>query len=448
VSQRLTRMNDRYTRAIEASRFSSIAGAAVRATRPGRRIVRAFVLTAAAAASWAMLARPASAQLLPSHPITLLGGRLSLGGDGSVAISTSDHESYFNYGDYQYDTMRLVRLGLAATLRLGSRVVAATEVRSEGETTGGAWRVYPVSLFVAVRPFGESSLTVGAGIVQPAFGAFNERRYGADNLLIGYPIAYQYTTAVRADAIPATADEVVRNRARGWSPHYSIGAGAGVSGLPLVNSNGWSPGVRVSMVHGPFTGAVAVTRGGLAAPGSAAWDGRWEVTGRAALRLTPGLQVGLSAAHGAFIDGALTPIVETAVANRDPRETGFGADVEYSRGYWLLRAETVVSRRTYPAFLRPYLLDPLTAVAVDGEVRYTIMPGLYAAARVGHLAFGSIPATSGTPGWDADVTRAETGLGYSFTRNLLLKVVYQYHRRDSVRNPSLHLGAAELVVKF
>jgi predicted porin len=87
-------------------------------------------------------------------------------------------------------------------------------------------------------------------------------------------------------------------------------------------------------------------------------------------------------------------------------------------------------------------------VAVEAEARYKLRPGLYAAARIGRLVFGSVEGSSGTTGWDADVTRLETGLGYSFTRNVLVKTVYQYNRRDSERSSSLHLGAAQLVVRF
>lgn len=419
---------------------------------PGRPLGR-FRLSARAlpwlgVAASLVSAGPASAQLLPSRPMTWLDGRLTVSGDASAGFSTSDHETYFNYGDYQYDTMRLVRLGVAASLRVGPRVSVVTEVRTEGEPEGGPWRAYPTSLFLRVRPFGGSSFAVAGGIVQPAFGAFVQRRYGAGNLLIGYPLAYQYTTAVRADALPATADEVVKNLARGWAPKYSIGAGSGVSGLPLVNATGWSPGITVSAQRQGLSAKMAVTRGGLAAPGSAGWNGGWEVTGRVELRPAIGLVVGVSGAHGSFVDERLSSVVATAVANRNPRETACGVDAEYSSGYWLVRIETVFSRRRYPAFQVPYLLDPLTAVAIDGEARYTIRPGLYAAARIGHLAFGTMASSAGPTGWDANVTRIEAGLGYSVVRNLLVKTVYQYTRRDSIRSPSLSLGAAQVVVRF
>ena len=425
-------MNEGYTGLIAAQRLL-------------RLVPSALALTAGA---WLVSGSAASAQWLPSQPVTWLGGRLVVSGDASVSMSTGDHETYFNYGDYDYDMMRLVRLGLAATLRLGTRVTLVAELRGEGATEEWDWRVYPVSSFIRVRPFGRSSVAVAGGIVPPAFGAFMQRRYGADNLLIGYPLAYQYTTAVRADAIPSTADEVIRNRARGWAPTYSIGAGRGVSGLPLVSSTGWNPGVLVSAGSRRAGLKVAVTRGGMAAPGSAGWGGRWEVTGRGEFRPVTGLVVGVSGAHGAFLADSLTPIVGTAVANRDPRESAVGVDVEWSWGYWLVRAETIVISRTYPAFVAPYTIDPLTSVAVEAEARYKILPGLYAAARIGHVSFGTIQGSDATTSWDADVTRVETGLGYSFTRNVLVKAVYQYNTRDSERRTTLHLGAVQLVVRF
>ena len=50
----------------------------------------------------------------------------------------------------------------------------------------------------------------------PTFGAFARRTYATDNPLIGYPLAYQYLTSLRPDALPANADELLRMRGRGW----------------------------------------------------------------------------------------------------------------------------------------------------------------------------------------------------------------------------------------
>jgi hypothetical protein len=51
--------------------------------------------------------------------------------------------------------------------------------------------------------------------------------------------------------------------------------------------------------------------------------------------------------------------------------------------------------------------------------------------------------------WDAPVTRAEIGAGYSVQRNLLLKLSYQHNRRDGGRlAPVAHLTAAQIVYWF
>src|SRR5438445_5776950 len=42
---------------------------------------------------------------------------------------------------------------------------------------------------------------VQIGRIPPTFGAFARRTYANDNPLIGYPLAYQYLTSLRADAL-------------------------------------------------------------------------------------------------------------------------------------------------------------------------------------------------------------------------------------------------------
>src|SRR5256886_9040457 len=69
---------------------------------------------------------------------------------------------------------------------------------------------------------------IQAGRVPPTFGAFARRAYVSDNFLIGYPLAYQYLTSLRPDAVPANADELLRSEERRvgkewrsrWSPDY------------------------------------------------------------------------------------------------------------------------------------------------------------------------------------------------------------------------------------
>src|SRR6516164_5850189 len=93
--------------------------------------------------------------------------------------------------------------------------------------------------------------------------------------------------------------------------------------------------------------------------------------------------------------------------------------------------------------------DPLDALATFVEGRYKITPGLFAAARIDYLGFGSIASAFGTTPWDAPVTRVEAGGGYSIVRNLLLKVSYQHNSRDGGRLPAHeNLVATQVVFWF
>ena len=71
-------------------------------------------------------------------------------------------------------------------------------------------------------------------------------------------------------------------------------------------------------------------------------------------------------------------------------QTAWGADVEYSRGYYLVRGEVIVSDWRLPRSCTPLLILPLRATSVSVEGRYKILPGLYAAARIDHLGFSDV----------------------------------------------------------
>src|SRR5262249_37596651 len=115
-------------------------------------------------------------------------------------------------------------------------------------------------------------------------------------------------------------------------------------------------------------------------------------------------------------------------------QQALGLDAEYSRGYWLLRAEGVVSRWEVPTARAP-LVGTVEAWGGFLEVRYKIRPGRYAAARGDHLGFSRLAGTvfGGRPTtWDAPVSRIEAGLGYSPWRRITFKAVVQHNWRSEV----------------
>ena len=165
---------------------------------------------------------------------------------------------------------------------------------------------------------------------------------------------------------------------------------------------------------------------------------------------SPGLIAGTSFARGRFVsDAAVRSALGEAAPSEDFRQTAWGADAEYSHGYYLVRFESIVSAWRIPTIRTPAIDEPLRALSTSIEGRYKIIPGLYAAARVEHLGFSDLVGSTSTLPWDAPVTRVEVGTGYSIQRNLLLKISYQHNTRDGgVLQRVENLGAGQLVFWF
>jgi hypothetical protein len=384
-----------------------------------------------------VLAAPAAhAQELPSGPISLAGGRVMVGADVSFSTSTEKDDvaqpaqsGWFNYTDYEHSTMRLARMGVTADVRIAERVSFLAEMRSEN---GDPPR--PYALFVRVRPFKERPIDIQAGRIPPTFGAFSRRIYGDGNPLIGYPLAYQYLTSLRADAIPADADELLRMRARGWRASYRVGSASAATGMPLITAFRWDTGVQARFGPERLSASVAVTNGTLSDPRTKDTNDGKQVAGRLQWRPTAGLIFGASAARGRYLADSVLAATSLVAGSTRSAQRAFGVDAEYSRDHWLVRGEAVSNRWDIPT-----LAPSIDASSVFVEGTYKIRPGLFAAARIDTLRFSRLNTPTQSRTWDAPITRAETGVGYYVRRNLLAKGTYQYNRRDGglIRRRSL-----------
>jgi hypothetical protein len=379
------------------------------------RLAWMFVLCAAAGVR---------AQGLPSEPIALADGRVSIGGDVSASIPSSD-PGFFNYTDYEHSALKLLRLDLSAAAKAGPHFTFLGELRTENLDS-----VLPYALYVRIKPWTKQDVDIEVGRIPPTFGAFARRTYANDNPLIGYPLGYQYLTTVRPDALPASVDELLAKRGRGWQVRYSVGDPTPDHGVPLVTAFKWDTGVQVHGSAGIVSASVALTAGTVSNPLFIDDNSGRQVAARVELRPVTGLIIGTSAARGPFVSDTAARVAVGPGHDREFTQTAWGADAEFSRGYYLLRFEAIVSGWRLPVIGNPALDLPLGSVAVSIEGRYKIMPGLYAAARADHLGFSEVSGTLQTEPWDAPVTRLETGIGYSLQRNLLVKVDYQHDHRD------------------
>jgi hypothetical protein len=388
-----------------------------------------------------VLALAGSSSLGAQEPLVLGDGRVTLGGDVSATFSCAattdpgpcgDDTGFFNYSDYEHSTVRMLRLDVNASVRATEQIALLAELRSENGSAPA-----PYALYLRFRPWRTQPLSIQVGRLPPTFGAFARRTYAFDNILIGYPLGYQYLTSLRADAVPANADDLLRMRGRGWLSSFMLGNTSPDRGLPLATAFRWDTGVQAHVAGARADATVAVTTGSLGNPLVGDDNDGKQIVGRVAVHPVPGLLIAASGARGAFLTRGAVQSVPDSSGNFV--QTAIGADAEYSRDYYLLRAEAIVSDWTLPT-----IDGALRAVSTSLEGRYKLWPGIYAAARVDHLGFSQLQGTTETAEWDAPVTRVELGGSYLVRRNLQLKVAFQRNVRDGGRVPRLNLGAAQV----
>jgi hypothetical protein len=385
----------------------------------GRLFFLAAVLVSSAVA--------ASAQSLPEGPVTAFNGKLAVGAEVEATFGAKDDTAFFNYTDYEHNTLRMFRVALSAAWRPSSRVALVGEVRSEDLN-----QVRPYAAYVRLRPWSAHAFDIQIGQIPPSFGAFGRRGYQiSENPLIGYPLAYQYLTSLRHDAIPATVADLLVMRGRGWRATYPIGSQEPSTGVPLVSAFRWDTGVQAHWEGRIVDVTGAITTGTLSNPQGADNNDGKQLSGRIGFRPFVGLIAGVSAARGDFLDDDVKQSLPDP--NVSHPQTAFGADAEYSRDHWLLRGELVWSRWDMPFVWPPHDAN-LDALGAWIEGRYRLTPRIYVAGRVDHLGFSRLEISTGlAPTWDAPVTRVEGDAGYYIRRNLCARFAVQHNDRDGGR---------------
>ncbi len=244
----------------------------------------------------AFAAEIATAQVLPEEPISLAGGHVVLGAEFTATFAPED-PGFFNYTSYEFSALRNLRLGVSAEVRANDHLQLLGEVRLD---QGRVLEAY--GLFVRFRPWPARRFDIQAGRIPPTFGAMSRTSYGSSNILIGQPLAYQYLMSIRPDALPATNDDLLRMRGRGWLSSFPIGNRAEAPGLPIVNTSRWDTGVQLHGVTGAFEWTGAITAGSLSDPRFRDNNAGRQYAGRLVARPTLALALGVSASRGAWLN--------------------------------------------------------------------------------------------------------------------------------------------------
>src|SRR5262249_35115551 len=130
---------------------------------------------------------------------------------------------------------------------------------------------------------------------------------------------------------------------------YSLGNSTPAAGLPLVNALVWDTGVQVHAATDVIDAAVSLTAGTLSHPRVRDDNHGRQLSGRVAVQPVQGLIFGVSGARGPFVSESAALSAQQPPGDKSLTQTAWGGDVEYSRGYYLVRAETIVSGWRLPA---------------------------------------------------------------------------------------------------
>jgi len=409
-------------------------------------VVSKATTAALMAAVWALA--PAGTSFGQDAPTPGLGTephRFSLGGEALATASTGDPGGY-NYTDYGQSALRLVRARLSASLRVAGFVSLLGELRVDN---GDGFSVS--ALYLRLHPWRDHALDIQAGRIPPVFGAFGRRAYGYDNPLIGLPLGYQYLLTLRPDAIPLSANDVLRLRGQGTYTAYPLGSPTWSYGMPIVALDRWDTGVQVRVGQERVSLSAAVTQGTLSDPRVRDDNGDKQLVTRAEWRPALGLVLGASAASGGYLTRQALDTLPASLQHQTYAQRALGFDAEYSRGYWLLRGEAILSEWQVPAVQAPLIKDPLRAWTAFLETRLKLRPGLYVAARGDHIGFSSLAGSydyAQPLAWDIPVSRVELGGGFSPRRWIVLKASYQYNWRSSGPNDSASIAAGQVLLWF
>jgi hypothetical protein len=385
----------------------------------------ASVLTALAVAGVGLSAT-ADAQTR-DEPYGFANGRVTFGGELAAALSPKDTDAFFNYTDYERDALRIARLRIFGQWQIARPLALVGEARTEN-----ADALEASALYLRWRPLENREFDIQIGRIPPVIGEFARRAYGRDNPVIGLPLAYQYLTSLRPDALPATLDDVLRMRGRGWRPSYPIGSQEIETGVPLVSATRWDTGIEGRWRVAWLELAGAFTRGAPAVPVVRETNGGRQWSGRAAVYVPAGLKFGVSAARGEWIeDSVLLTIPESE--RDESAQTVIGADAELGIGHWLVRGEVIRSAFEIPIVLSPGK-SPLVAWSSFLSARYRWHPRWQIAARAERLDFATVTGPNGVAvEWDAPVTRLEAVVGFRVTRPMEIRAGWQHNWRDGGR---------------
>jgi hypothetical protein len=394
-------------------------------------------------------ARPQQSPKIEIGSILALNYKNSESGESPLVVNDGD-------GSFNNDWVLL----------LGAEINESISLYAEIQTARGITFVN-YGLSAIYRPARWKYINFEAGKFLAPYGTFLGRRWASENPLIGFPLMYEFTTALSAFDLPANNSELLRARGHGgrvkYHPEPTANSGAPQirsghipqpgSGLRILSREVYLTGAQVFGVAGRFRYYAGVANGALSNPADLNNSNGVQLHGRAGFSPVIGLDLGSSISWGAYLDKSavtsqLQPLSESA---EDFRQTTLGFDLSYSIAHVQFFSELILNR-----WQSPFIAEHLDARAFYLEGKYTFLTRFFLAARFSVIDFSDIADPqdvdadgAASESWEYDIRQWEVGLGWRINRNALIKAAGQFNRtREVVRDPADDLFALQAVVFF
>jgi hypothetical protein len=272
-------------------------------------------------------------------------------------------------------------------------------------------------------------LDLQAGKIDLPFGNLGERRFPRRNSLFGLPLIYEYRTAL--PNYLTTEAYLLAYQGRGY-------------GMRLLDLGLYDVGAMLSGSFDVIDYAFAVTSGTISTSSYGTENSNSGVGQIFRLGITPmtGLTIGAAYAWGPYLAEPSYPIPDNV---NTYTQKAMELDFEFSRGHAVLSGEAVYNTWPVPLGTRD---EDFTVLGYNVEGKYTLMPRVYVALRVGGLRFGRLLLGQTEQPWDYDVNEWEAGVGYFLERDVLFKLVRRETRIHGGTTPKDNLTVFQLAVAY
>jgi hypothetical protein len=273
--------------------------------------------------------------------------------------------------------------------------------------------------YAVMSPFKTDALNFKFGLIPLPFGAWQTRTYDDRNPLVGIPLFQHYITSLSGDKLAATTDDLKESR----DEEYGY--------LTVAYDACWPYGLEAFGFLSKYEYSFSVTKEAMSNPNSFSNDGV-QMIGRFGARPLPGLRLGISGEYGSYLsEGAAGLPVGAALES--VHQKAVGIDFAYSFAHTSFFSEFVRNR-----FENPNLSKDIGCSSWYVEAKQVLSPGFYAAARLDWMLFDDFKDSTGHSfHWDYNINRVESGIGYYFSRNALLKLVWQHNVIEQQENVDL-----------